>query len=128
MSYGWNACATALSSMGATVRRIGLCDQERMLASVKGSAYHAPMELRQLRTFVAVAEELHSPRAADRLHMAQPSVSQQVRTLEAELGVALFDRNRRGAALTAAGAALLDEARGVLASADHAAAVARATG
>ena len=99
-----------------------------MLASVKGSAYHAPMELRQLRSFVAVAEELHFRRAAERLHMAQPSVSQQVRTLEAELGVQLFDRNRRGATLTAAGTALLDEARELLARADHAAAVARATG
>jgi DNA-binding transcriptional LysR family regulator len=99
-----------------------------MLASVKGSAYHARMELRQLRSFVAVAEELHFRRAADRLHMAQPSVSQQVRTLEAELGVQLFDRNRRGATLTAAGAALLDEARDLLARADHAAGVARATG
>jgi DNA-binding transcriptional LysR family regulator len=95
---------------------------------VKGSAYHAPMELRQLRSFVAVAEELHFRRAAERLHLAQPSVSQQIRTLEAELGVELFERNRRGAALTPAGEALLIEARDLLARADRAAALTRATG
>jgi DNA-binding transcriptional LysR family regulator len=99
-----------------------------MLASVKGSAYHARMELRQLSSFVAVAEELHFRRAAERLHLAQPSVSQQIRTLEAELGVQLFQRNRRGAQLTAAGAALLPEARKLLSRADEAAALARATG
>jgi len=86
------------------------------------------MELRQLRSFVAVAEELHFRRAAERLHLAQPSVSQQIRVLEAELGVPLFERNRRGAALTAAGEALLVEAREILSRADHAAAIARATG
>jgi DNA-binding transcriptional LysR family regulator len=86
------------------------------------------MELRQLRSFVAVAEELHFRRAADRLHLAQPSVSQQVRTLEASLGVQLFERDRRGVALTAAGAVLLDEARDLLARADHAAAVTVAVG
>jgi DNA-binding transcriptional LysR family regulator len=86
------------------------------------------MELRQLRAFVVVAEELHFRRAAERLHLAQPSVSKLIRTLEAELGVQLFDRNRRGASLTAAGAALLPDAREVLARADEAAANTRATG
>jgi DNA-binding transcriptional LysR family regulator len=86
------------------------------------------MELRQLSSFVAVAEELHFRRAAERLHLAQPSVSQHIRTLEAELGVQLFQRNRRGATLTAAGEALLPEARDLLSRADEAAALARATG
>jgi DNA-binding transcriptional LysR family regulator len=95
---------------------------------VKGGAYHGRMELRQLRSFVAVAEELHFRRAADRLHLAQPSVSQQIRTLEAELGVPLFERNRRGVALTPAGSALLEEARDLLSRADQAATLARAVG
>jgi DNA-binding transcriptional LysR family regulator len=86
------------------------------------------MELRQLRSFVAVAEELHFRRAAERLRMAQPSVSQQIRTLEAELGVRLFERSRRGATLTPAGSALLGEARDLLHRADQAVAVTRATG
>ncbi len=93
-----------------------------------GSAYHAPVELRQLSSFVAVAEELHFRRAAERLHLAQPSVGQHIRGLEAELGVRLFDRNRRGAALTAAGDALLPEARDLLARAEEAASIARSTG
>jgi DNA-binding transcriptional LysR family regulator len=86
------------------------------------------MELRQLRSFVVLAEELHFRRAADRLHLAQPSLSQQIRKLEAELGVPLFTRNRRGADLTEAGAALLVGARDVVARADRMAVDARAVG
>jgi DNA-binding transcriptional LysR family regulator len=85
------------------------------------------MELRQLRSFVVLAEELHFRRAADRLHIAQPSLSQQLRRLELGLGARLLERDRRRVELTAAGAALLPEARAILAAAEHAAAVTRAT-
>lgn len=72
------------------------------------------MELRHLRYFVAVAEELHFRRAAERLHVAQPAVSEQVRKLEEELGVKLFERTHRSVSLTDAGAVMLEHARVVL--------------
>ena len=83
------------------------------------------MELRHLRYFVAVAEELHFRRAAERLHVAQPAVSEQVRKLEVDLGVQLFERTHRSVALTNAGVALLDEARRVLRQAEVARQAAR---
>lgn len=86
------------------------------------------IELRHLRYFVAVAEHGGFRRAAERLHVSQPPLSQQIAQLEQRLGVALLTRSRRGATLTAAGETFLRDARMLLAELDRAVAAARRAG
>ncbi|GAA1297755.1 LysR family transcriptional regulator [Pseudonocardia xinjiangensis] len=86
------------------------------------------MELRHLRSFVALAEELHFGRAAQRVFVAQPALSKQISALEKELGVLLFERDKRQVVLTTAGVALLEDARRLLTQADGAVERARSAG
>jgi len=87
----------------------------------------AIVEFRHLRYFIAVAEHLNFSRAAEHLRTAQPSLSQQIRQLERELGVELFDRDKRRIVLTAAGSAFLDEARAIVLRVNGAVELARET-
>jgi DNA-binding transcriptional LysR family regulator len=86
------------------------------------------MELRWLAAFSAVAEELNFRRAAEKLYVAQPAVSQQIMSLERELGVKLFERTKRSVRLTDAGAAFLEPSRQVLAGVESAGRLARNAG
>lgn len=85
------------------------------------------MELRHLRYFIAVAEELNFTRAADRLHMAQPPLSQQIQQLEAQLGFQLFHRTKRTVTLTEAGQVFFEEAQKILLQVDRAIQLAQQT-
>ena len=78
------------------------------------------MELRQIRSFLSIAETLHFGRTAELIHLSQPALSLQIRALEEEVGVRLFDRNRRKTALTAAGSAFRDDAAAALSQLDQA--------
>ena len=85
-------------------------------------------DLRLIEYFITVAEELHFGRAAERLHIAQPSLSQQIQRLERQLGVALLERDSRNVRLTSAGQALLNEGRRTLSQARHAIQATRSAG
>ena len=95
----------------------------RFCSQLRVATYQWPrlvgVELRQLRYFVTVAEELNFGRAAQRLHIAGPSLSQQIKALERDLKIRLFDRDRRSVTLTAAGAALLPDAHALIQQADQ---------
>src|SRR5437764_14302760 len=77
------------------------------------------MELRQIRSFLSIAETLHFGRTAELIHLSQPALSLQIRSLEEEIGVRLFDRNRRKTTLTPAGALFREDAADVLARVDR---------
>src|ERR1700722_2606225 len=83
------------------------------------------MELRQLRSFLSIAETLHFGRTAELIHLSQPALSLQIRALEEEVGVRLFERNRRKTALTAAGLAFRNDAAAAVLQLDQAIRAAR---
>ena len=110
MSYPW--CSSWVHDLCPN------CDRPRLSHDVSCTINR--VELRQLTYFVAVAEELHFGRAAERLHLASPSLSQQISNLERELGTQLLIRDRRHVELTPAGSQFLTDAREVLGAAARA--------
>src|SRR6202171_209609 len=86
------------------------------------------MELRQIRSFLSIAETLHCGRTAELIHLSQPALSLQIRALEEEVGVRLFERNRRKTTLTAAGLAFRDDAAAAVSQLDQAIRRARLAG
>src|SRR5690606_34672478 len=98
------------------------------LCTFGGQGVSLPVDLRQLRQFVAVAEELSFRNAATRLNMSQPPLSSAIRQLEEDLGRKLLERNNRNVRLTQVGEVFLREARRTLAQAEHAISMARRAG
>src|SRR5947209_15068537 len=97
-----------------------MCSPEACLLAFDQSEGEKSMELRSLHYFIAVAETLNFSRAAERLHMAQPPLSQQIQRLEKELGVLLFVRTKRSVRLTTAGQFFLQDVYRTLAQVEQA--------
>src|SRR5438105_3963438 len=114
------------SSVGSAAYVAAVAGRTRDGCAGTNGPYPTCVELRHLRYFVTVSTELHFARAAERLFISQPALSQQIRSLEGELGFQLLQRNSRGVRLTPEGEAFLAEAKTVVRDADHAADVARA--
>ena len=120
---------TRCSDAANTEPHAGAAAKRRDLAARHAacSSYHRPMELRHLRYFVAVAEDMHFGRAAKRLHIVQPALSKQIAALERELGVTLFSRTKHRIEFTPAGQAFFEEALDILRRVDHATRTAKMT-
>src|SRR6266853_266963 len=100
--------------------------ESAVLSSLVSSSMYPGIELRTMRYIVAVGNELHFSRAAEHVHVAQPSLSKQIRHVEEELGVELFKRTRKKVEVTEPGRAFIENAQQALLYADRAASMARA--
>jgi DNA-binding transcriptional LysR family regulator len=97
-----------------------ICEIVCFTSCDKNDKYNGGMELRQIRSFLSIAETLHFGRTADLIHLSQPALSLQIRALEEEVGVKLFERDRRKTTLTAAGLAFRDDATAAVANLEQA--------
>ena len=97
-----------------------ICEIVCFIACNRKHKYNIEMELRQVRSFLSIAETLHFSRTAELIHLSQPALSLQIRALEEEVGVRLFERNRRKTTLTAAGLAFRDDAAAAVSQLDQA--------